>query len=133
MHAIDLTSAEMEGSEEWTVRRRSREYPRQLLEASLRKSEIHGIDPSLSCNPPSFVRRYKDRDSQSSNIYTALCSQNPHDHSKSLKQPPNHITTIGIRYVVSALNSDIFGLLSSPLFTGIVWLLLVPVLVVLVP
>ena len=90
-------------------------------------------DPSPSSNPLSFVRRYKNRDSQSSNIYTTLCSQNPHDHSKSLKQPPNHITTIGIRYVVSALNSDIFGLLSSPLFTEIVWLLLVPVLVVLVP
>lgn len=141
MHAIDLTNAEAEGPKTWTAGRSVREnvlanFSKCLCGDPRDDPMRDSRDSSLSSDSPSyFIRRYQDRGLQSGNIYTALRSesQSPHDHSKSLKQPPNHITTIGIRYVDSALNNDIFGLLSSPLFTESVWLLLVPVLLVPVP
>ena len=47
----------------------------------------------------------------------------PHNHSHSVRQPPNHITTMGTRYVVKARDKDIFCLL-APLSTLDVLLLL---------
>lgn len=51
--------------------------------------------------------------------------ETPHDHSHSVRQPPNHITTMGTRYVVKARDRDIFCLL-APLSTVDVPLLLLP-------
>lgn len=132
MHAIDLASVETEDPRNGPENAPCRESILINFLKRLCGDPRDSRNSNPSSDPLSF---FVHRGSQSGNIYTALRSESrsPHNHSKSLKQPPNHITTIGIRYVVSALNSDIFGLLSSPLFTEMVWLLLVPALLVPVP
>lgn len=57
-----------------------------------------------------------------------MWTQKPQDHSHSVRHPPNHITAIGKRYVVKALESDIFGLV-APLSTEDVLLLTLGVFV----